>query len=158
MNLQYFIKKYLQNYSLEKISTYTDVSISTIREVLNNNSNRKFSAKILDNLYRFFDLEKDEFYFSRIRLEKYSNHPLWNFFKQKRLKLGFSLAKVGKIIKMSERHIARIEEGKINFNPELYSVQKLMELYKISKTEKENVILYYIAEQKMKKMLKNPLK
>lgn len=33
-----------------------------------------------------------------------------------------------------------------------------MELYKISKTEKENIILYYIAEQKMKKMLKNPLK
>lgn len=75
MNLQYFIKKHLQNNSLENISKYTDVSISTIREILNNNSNRKFSVKILDNLYKFFDLEKDEFYFSRIRLEKYSNHP-----------------------------------------------------------------------------------
>lgn len=158
MNLQNCIIKYLEKYNVENISTYTNVSISTIREILNNNSNRKFSVKILDNLYRFFDLKKDEFYFSRIRLEKYSNHPLWNFFKQKRLKLGFSLAKVGKIIKMSERHIARIEEGKIGFNYNTYSMQNLIKLYKISKQEEENIILYYIAEQKMKKMLKNPLK
>lgn len=106
---------------------------------------KKVSKKVLDRLYNFFELEKDDFYFSKLSNYKwYIYNPLWELLRKRREKLWFTREQIAKMIKWTDRHIRRLENGDMTYWSNYYYVKEILKLYKFSKIE-ENQILSYVS-------------
>lgn len=137
------IKKFLENHTVRELQKQAKVWAYVIYDL--ENEEKKFSKKVLDRLYNFFNLEKDDFYFSKLTKYKwYLYNPLWELLRKRREKLWLSIEQVAKMIKWSDRHIRRLESWNMTYWSNYYYVKEIIKLYKFSKIE-ENQILSYIS-------------
>lgn len=137
------IKKFLENHTVRELQKQAKVWAYVIYDL--ENEEKKFSKKVLDRLYDFFNLEKDDFYFSKLTKYKwYLYNPLWELLRKRREKLWLSREQVAKMIKWSDRHIRRLESWNMTYWSNYYYVKEIIKLYKFSKIE-ENQILSYVS-------------
>jgi hypothetical protein len=147
--LQAKILEFLNNnWKFRQLSILTWISIWTLQDLKNWNNNRKYNKKILDWLYKYFSIEKDNFYknncFDKIK-KKWDS--VGDFFKKKRLWSWYSIHDVAKKIKVSNRQIQRLEYGEINYKYNSYLIQELFNLYRFSQKEQNAIIAYSISLQ-----------
>lgn len=137
------IKKFLENHTVRELQDRAKIWAYVIYDL--ENEEKKFSKKVLDRLYDFFNLEKDDFYFSKLTKYKwYLYNPLWELLRKRREKLGLTREQVAKMIKWSDRHIRRLESWNMTYWSNYYYVKEIIKLYKFSKIE-ENQILSYVS-------------
>lgn len=106
---------------------------------------RKYSQDILDKLYNFFKIPKDDFYYNKIKQFKWRIDPLWQLLYKRRKKLGLSIHQVSRMIKWSDRHLRRIESWGVYYSMWSYYLQELLKLYKFNKFEQNQILAYSIS-------------
>ncbi|PZM86478.1 hypothetical protein DLH72_00850 [Candidatus Gracilibacteria bacterium] len=137
------IKEYLEKNTVRTLQEKAKVGSYVIYDL--EKEGKKVSKKVLDRLYNFFELEKDDFYFSKLSNYKgYIYNPLGELLRKRREKLGFSREQIAKMIKGTDRHIRRLENGDMTYGSNYYYVKEILKLYKFSKIE-ENQILSYVS-------------
>lgn len=107
-----------------------------------NKIDKTYTKQTLDILYDFFWLEKDSFYFSKLKREVWYKNSLWLLFKLKREELKLTKKDVAKQIKWSERHLSRIESWDSDYKLNSYYIKTLISLYNFSEVEKEYIKNY----------------
>lgn len=138
--LQTKINEYLKNNSIRSLMKETKVSCWIIY-LLKDWVNRKYSKRILDNIYSLLKIEKDEFYKKNVFIPQ-SHNDLWLFFKIRRERLWLSTNQVAKLIKWEERQVRNFENWFVDYKPNSYYFTKLVELYDINWEEKEKILRY----------------
>lgn len=137
------IREYLNEHTVRELQANAQISTGVIYDL--DKPNTFFWKKILDNLYKFFNLEKDEFYFSKLKGYKWHIHnPLWELLRKRRQKLNMTLAEVAKKIKWTDRHLRRLESWDMKYGGNYYYLREILKLYKFSELE-QNQILAYIS-------------
>lgn len=138
--LQSKIKEYLQNNSVRNLMKATNISCWIIY-LLKDWVERKYNKRILDNIYLFFNIEKDVFYKKNIMVPQ-SHNSLGQFFKLRRERLWLKRSEVAKLIKWEERQIKRFENGEVYYNCNSYYFKELTILYNLTNKEKDLIKNY----------------
>jgi len=143
--IQEKLKEYLQDKSARKLREETWVWCGTIYSIINTDENKKYRKQTLDVLYKFFDLQIDDFYQEKIKVYAKYNNALWLLFKSRRESLKLSKHYVAKKIKWTERHLTRIEKGDTTYRMNSYYLKELIKLYNFNKEEVDKIISYILT-------------
>lgn len=143
--LQTEIINHIEKHGVRNLMENTKVGSSTIYSIKDWLENKWYRKKTLDSFYSFFKIPHDQFYFEKMENYKWNYDPLWIIFRAKRIQLWYSIWKVAKAIKWTDRHIRRIESWKVNYDISWYYFQELLKLYKFSKIERNKILSYSIS-------------
>lgn len=109
----------------------------------------------LDELYKYFRLKPDEFYYQRIKkTENSSDAILGELFRIKRIRLGFSVEDVAERIKWTDREIRRIENGDVLPYESSWYTSKLLEFYQFSQEEEDRIRWHIVLLREMRDFVK----
>lgn len=148
--IQEHIIDYLTSKWIRDLMLATGISSWTIYAIKNGQINRGYKKRILDSIYSFFWIPKDEFYRKSVLISPSKNY-LWQFFKIRRERLWYTKKQIAKLIKWEERHVRRFENWYINYNPNSYYFKKILDVYNLTDIEKQAVLEYV---QSIKKIIK----
>lgn len=109
----------------------------------------------LDELYRYFKLKPDEFYYARIKkTENSSDFILWELFKLRRMSLGLSVEQVAESIRWTDREIKRIENGDVLPYETSWYTSKLIELYQFSQEDDDRIRWHIVLLREIRDLVK----
>lgn len=150
--IQIEIKKFLENHTVRELQKQSWVWASVIYSILNNEEKKYFPEK-LEKLYKFFSLEKDEYFSLKVLNFKWKQDFLWQIFYKKRKKIKLDRNTVAKKIKWTSRHLQRFETWRLNYAKSNYYLKNLLEFYDFSEEEKKDILDYVKNLNKILKIL-----
>lgn len=134
------INKYIEKYGIQRLYDSTWLDAKFFERLMSGNHKYKFRKNNLDILYSLLNLERDNFYFENSKKwVKATDSILGDIFRKKRLEMCITIERVAKIIRVSERQIARIEAGDALPSFNSYMITKLIELYDFDLEESEKI-------------------
>lgn len=148
------IKSYLKEHSLKILCGHSWVHESVILSLVKW-EHKKYNRNILDILYEFFNLEKDNFY--RDNMKKWypkTESLLWTLIRFKRVRKEINLEMLASDTKMWARALARIESGDSLPYYNSWSIQHIMEALQFTKEERKQVKDYIEVMKNIEKLVK----
>lgn len=131
---------YVQGSSLNKLKNETGVPYNSLLWLFKWHMQRKYRTTVLDILYEFFKLEKDDFY-ERNKKKWYPSTEslLGTFIRKKRMEKNMSVDLLAKKIKMDSRALKRIEAGDSLPDMHHYSMKHIAEVLELTPSEKKAI-------------------
>lgn len=142
MTIQEEITNYLTKHSLSSLWEKTHIDVRQIKALLNYSSNQeiKFTQRVLDRIYHFFWLDKDDFYRRNLKKRyKPTEAILGNIFRHKRIELWYSLKEIAYMLKWDERQLRRIESWDSLPWYSSYYITQLIKIYWFNQNEAETI-------------------
>lgn len=135
-----YIAKHTREKAIDKIGIGNDAIDNIIYQ-------RRIFHKlgVINRLYEFFEIAKDEWYYQNAKkLHRDHESVLGTFFREKRLKFGYTVNEVCKATKITDRTLLRLEAGDSLPSYNSYTILKLIDFYNLT-DEEQHCIRWYIA-------------
>lgn len=134
------IRTYVQGNSLNKLKNETGVPYNSLLGLFKWHMQRKYRTTVLDILYEFFGLEKDDFYEKNKKKWYPSTESLiGTFIRKKRMEKNMSVELLAKRIKMDSRALKRIEAGDSLPDMHHYSMKHMAEVLELTEYERKSL-------------------
>lgn len=147
--------------AIPQLAVRVGIDQRTLRAMLRN-SRSKYKGVHLDILYEFFGLPKDSFYVeNKKKWIKPTESVLGEILRERRIRKGWDIHQVARMIRMDDRSIARIEAGDTLPNGFGYAMVNLLRVYEFTEEEQQKIrwhiaILHDIVEMR-RRMLKDDI-
>lgn len=110
-----------------------------------NQKHQRYNVKYIDRIYKYFDLEPDDWYYRNRKLwNKKTYSVIWSILRIGRIRKWLSVDDLARMIKWDKRQIMRIEHWDSLPSVNSYYISEMLNLYDF--TEEERIkIKYWIA-------------
>lgn len=106
---------------------------------------KKIRHVVLDEIYQFYKVEKDEFYLENMKKwEPPTQSILWSLLRSKRHQKKMSVEDVARLIRWDARQIRRIEAGDSLPSYSSYYMTKFFEVYELNEEEKQTISWFIV--------------
>ena len=148
------IRKYLDDHTIQDLHNSTWVCTGVFYSLLKRDW-KKYNKNTLDILYKFFNLERDQFYNDNLK-KWYPKTPslFGTFIRYKRLKLEIDLHELAKRVRVDERALARLESGDALPTFDSWTIQHMFDALEFSDEEKTMTKIYIDNMKWLEKTIK----